>query len=165
MKNSEKIKRYLIFLLGLIINSFGISFITKAKLGTSPISSVPYTLSLGFSPSLDMFALYMSIILILLQMILLRKKFPKEYFLQIPVSLLFSAFIDCSMSLLKNMSPQSYAMQMILLLAGCMILGFGVYLEMVANVVMLPGESFVNAVSKTFHTDFGKLHSRVIGAC
>lgn len=156
MKNSEKIKRYLIFLLGLIINSFGISFITKAKLGTSPISSVPYTLSLGFSPSLGMFTLYMSIILILLQMILLRKKFPKEYFLQIPVSLLFSAFIDCSMSLLKNMSPQSYAMQMILLLAGCMILGFGVYLEMVANVVMLPGESFVNAVSKTFHTDFGK---------
>ena len=156
MKNSEKVKRYLIFLLGLIINSFGISFITKAKLGTSPISSVPYTLSLGFSPSLGMFTLYMSIILILLQMILLRKKFPKEYFLQIPISLLFSAFIDCSMSLLKNMSPESYVMQMILLLTGCMILGFGVYLEMVANVVMLPGESFVNAVSKTFHTDFGK---------
>lgn len=156
MSNSEKIKRYLIFMIGLIVNSFGISFITKARLGTSPISSVPYTLSLGFSPSLGMFTLYMSIILILLQMLLLQKKFPKEYFLQIPVSLLFSAFIDCSMSLLKNMSPQSYLMQMILLLTGCMILGFGVYLEMVANVVMLPGESFVNSVSKTFHTDFGK---------
>lgn len=156
MNNIEKLKRYIIFFIGLVINSFGISFITKAKLGTSPISSVPYTLSLGFSQSLGMFTLYMSIILILLQLILLKKNFPKEYFLQIPVSLLFSYFIDCSMNLLKHMSPQTYVMQIVLLLIGCMILGFGVYLEMVANVVMLPGESFVNAVSKTFHTDFGK---------
>lgn len=156
MNKTEKLKRYIIFFAGLVINSFGISFITKAKLGTSPISSVPYTLSLGFSPSLGMFTLYMSVILILLQLILLKKNFPKEYFLQIPISLLFSAFIDCSMNLLKNMSPKTYAMQLVLLLIGCMILGFGVYLEMVANVVMLPGEAFVNAVSKTFHTDFGK---------
>lgn len=156
MNTKEKVKRYIIFFVGLVINSFGISFITKANLGTSPISSVPYTLSLAFAPSLGIFTLYMSIVLILLQLILLQKKFPKEYFLQIPISLLFSVFIDCSMRLLKHMSPQSYVMKIVMLLIGCMILGFGVYLEMVANVVMLPGESFVNAVSKTFHTDFGK---------
>ena len=42
---TEKIKRYIIFLIGLFINSFGVSFITKADLGTSlslpsPMSSV-----------------------------------------------------------------------------------------------------------------------------
>ena len=45
---TEKIKRYIIFLIGLFINSFGVSFITKADLGTSPISSIPYVLSLNF---------------------------------------------------------------------------------------------------------------------
>ncbi|WP_027399006.1 cytidylate kinase family protein [Anaerovorax odorimutans] len=156
MSKVELLKRYIIFIIGLFINSFGVSFITKASLGTSPISSIPYTLSLGFKPTLGMFTLYMSIILIIIQIILLRKKFPKQYILQIPVSFVFSWFIDLTMSLLSFMAPETYLMKFISLIAGCIILGIGVYTEMVADVVMLPGESFVKAVSVTFHKDFGK---------
>lgn len=156
MTRREWCKRYLFFLAGLFINSFGVSFITKAALGTSPISSVPYTLSLGFSPTLGMFTLYMSIVLILIQMILLRKDFPRQYLLQIPVSFLFSWFIDMTMELLEFLSPAAYPAKVICLLLGCAILGFGVFMEMAAGVVMLPGECFVNAISRTFHTDFGR---------
>lgn len=156
MSKSELVKRYLFFLIGLFVNAFGVSFVTKANLGTSPISSIPYTLSLGFAPTLGAFTLYMSMILIVIQLLLLRKEFPKQYFLQIPVSLLFSYFIDVTMILLGDINPQLYWMKLISLLLGCAILGVGVYMEVIANVVMLPGESFVNAVSKTFHTDFGK---------
>ena len=156
MTRREWCKRYLFFLAGLFINSFGVSFITKAALGTSPISSVPYTLSLGFSPTLGMFTLYMSIVLILIQMILLRKDFPRQYLLQIPVSFLFSWFIDMTMELLGFLSPAAYPANVICLLLGCAILGFGVFMEMAAGVVMLPGECFVNAISRTFHTDFGR---------
>ena len=156
MTRREWCKRYLFFLAGLFINSFGVSFITKAALGTSPISSVPYTLSLGFSPTLGMFTLYMSIVLILIQIILLRKDFPRQYLLQIPVSFLFSWFIDMTMELLGFLSPAAYPAKVICLLLGCAILGFGVFMEMAAGVVMLPGECFVNAISRTFHTDFGR---------
>ena len=38
---------------------------------------------------------------------------------------------------------------------GEVILGFGVYTEVLANVVMLPGEGFVKSVCTVFHTDFG----------
>ena len=38
----EKLKRYIIFFIGLYINSLGVALITKASLGTSPISSIPY---------------------------------------------------------------------------------------------------------------------------
>lgn len=41
--------RYFWFAAGVVINSFGIVFITKSALGTSPISSVPYVISLRFS--------------------------------------------------------------------------------------------------------------------
>ena len=51
--------------------------------------------------------------------------------------------------------PQTYLWKLGFLLLGCLILGFGVYLEMAANVAMLPGESFVRAVSTTWHRDFG----------
>ena len=44
----NKLKRYLLFLVGLFINALGVSLITKASLGTSPISSIPYVLSLNF---------------------------------------------------------------------------------------------------------------------
>lgn len=156
MSKKELWKRYLIFCIGLFINSFGISFITKSALGTSPISSVPYTLSLGFTPTLGMFTLYMSIVLVILQILLMRRNFPKQYFLQIPFSFVFSYFIDVTMNLLTVLNPQTYLIKLCCLLIGCAILGFGVFLEVVADVAMLPGECFVNAVSKTFHTDFGK---------
>ena len=156
MTRREWCRRYLFFLAGLFINSFGVSFITKAALGTSPISSVPYTLSLGFAPTLGMFTRYMSIVLILVQMILLRRDFPRQYLLQIPVSFLFSWFIDMTMELLGFLTPDVYAAKVVCLLLGCGILGFGVFMEMAAGVVMLPGECFVNAISRTFHTDFGR---------
>ena len=156
MSKAELLKRYILLTASLLINSFGVSFITKASLGTSPISSIPYTLSLGFRPSFGMFTLYMSIVLIAIQIILLRKNFPKQYVLQIPVSFLFSWFIDVSMAFLSFLSPDSYLMKLILLILGCVILGFGVYLEMVADVVLLPGEAFVKSISDTFHKDFGK---------
>lgn len=156
MTRREWCRRYLFFLAGLFINSFGVSFITKAALGTSPISSVPYTLSLGFAPTLGMFTLYMSIVLILVQIILLRRDFPRQYLLQIPVSFLFSWFIDMTMELLGFLTPDVYAAKVVCLLLGCGILGFGVFMEMAAGVVMLPGECFVNAISRTFHTDFGR---------
>jgi len=156
MSKKEILKRYILFIIGLFVNSFGVSFITKASLGTSPISSIPYTLSLGFKPTLGMFTLYMSIILIIIQMILLRKNFPKQYLLQIPVAIAFSWFIDLTMQLLSFMDPHTYLIKFFYLIVGCVILGIGVYLEMIADVVMLPGESFVRAVSVTFHKEFGK---------
>jgi len=156
MNKKEISCRYAFFLIGLFVNAFGVSFITKADLGTSPISSIPYTLSLGFTPTLGMFTLYFSILLIALQLVVLGRNFPRHYWLQLPVSFVFSFFIDFTMHLLRFFIPQGYALQVFSLLAGCMILGVGVFMEMAANVVMLPGECFVNAISQTFHTDFGK---------
>lgn len=48
MTKRDLLKKYLLFLIGLFISSFGVSFITKAELGTSPISSIPYVLSVCY---------------------------------------------------------------------------------------------------------------------
>ncbi len=151
----EKLKRYIIFIIGLFISSFGVSMVTKADLGTSPISSVPYVLSLRFPFSLGEFTILLSLLLIVLQLAILRKNFKLEHVLQIPVSIAFGYFIDFSMMLLGFVEPNIYAMKLAYLLIGCVILGIGVYAEMLANVVMLPGESFVRAVVHTWKTDFG----------
>lgn len=51
--------------------------------------------------------------------------------------------------------PQNYIQSLIYLLIGCLILGFGVYVEVFANVVMLPGEGTVKSITRSFGTDFG----------
>lgn len=151
----EKVKRYIVFLIGLFINSLGVSLITKADLGTSPISSIPYVLSLNFPFTLGQFTIVFSLVLILLQLIILRKNFKAEHLLQIPISVLFGYFIDLTMVMLFFVNPKNYVSSIIYLLVGCVILGFGVYTEVLANVAMLPGESFVRAVSSTWKTEFG----------
>lgn len=151
----EKLKRYLIFLLGLFVNSLGVSLITKANLGTSPISSIPYVLSLNFPFTLGNFTIFFSIFLIVLQLIILRKNFKLEHILQIPVSIIFGYFIDLTMILFSWVNPEAYIMKIVYLLIGCLILGVGVYMEVLADVVMLPGESFVRAIVLTWKTNFG----------
>ena len=151
----NKLKRYLLFLVGLFINALGVSLITKASLGTSPISSIPYVLSLNFKFTLGNFTIFFSIFLILLQILILRKNFKLENILQIPVSIAFGYFIDLTMYLFFWVDPKNYLVKVIALLVGCAILGFGVYLEVLADVVMLPGESFVRAIVLTWKTNFG----------
>ena len=153
---TELIKRYIFLLAGLFASGLGVSFITKTGLGTSPITSIPYTLSLGFTPTVGMFTLVFNIFLIILQVILLRRNFQLQNLLQLPIIALFSFFIDLTTSLLGFMQPETYAMKVVSLIVGCLILGFGVFMEMVANVAMLPGEATVRAVSDVFSTDFGK---------
>ena len=69
------IKQYLLFLTGLFIASMGVAFSTIAGLGTSPVASLPYSVSLvsslfSFGGWLNM----LSVIQITVQVILLRKK-------------------------------------------------------------------------------------------
>ena len=151
----ETLKRYLIFLVGLFVNSLGVSLITKANLGTSPISSIPYVLSLNFPFTLGNFTIFFSIFLIALQLIILRRNFKLEHILQIPVSIIFGYFIDLTMILFSWVNPEAYIMKIVYLLIGCLILGVGVYMEVLADVVMLPGESFVRAIVLTWKTNFG----------
>ena len=149
------LKRYLVFILGVLVNSFGISFITKASLGTSPISSVPYVFSLRFAPTLGEFSFLLNSVFILLQLLLLRRDFQRIQLLQIAVNFVFSWFIDASMVLLASFAPASYAAKLASLAAGCAILAFGISLEVYANVLMVPGEGAVYAISKVLNKEFG----------
>lgn len=119
----NKVKRYLVFLLGLFVNSLGVALITKADLGTSLISSIPYVLSLSFPFSLGQFTIFFSILLIVLQLVILGRNFKAEHLLQIPVSLVFGYFIDLCMLLLFFVQPAAYVLKILYLLVGCIVLG------------------------------------------
>ena len=156
MKNNTA-KRYLFFLIGILINAFGVALITKAALGTSPISSVPYVLSLRFTPTLGAFTFVMNLIFIILQPVLLRRDYQPIQLLQIVVNIVFSWFIDVSMNLLGWLEPQNIAVELIVLLLGCAVLGFGISVEVAPDVLLVPGEGLVGALTAASGRRFGSV--------
>ncbi len=155
MSKKELFRRYLLFIFGLFVNAIGICLIIKSDLGSSPISSLPYTLSLKYPMTLGTLTFILNLFLIAGQMYVLKKNFQKKQWLQLPISFLFALFVDTSMFLLAWVSPELYLWKLVSLTVGCIILGFGVSLEVVANVVMLSGEAFVHAISITYKKEFG----------
>ena len=147
--------RYLFFALGVAINSFGIAVITKAALGTSPISSVAYVLDLAFPPTLGEFTFVINLVFIGIQIALLRRDFQPVQFLQIVVNVVFSALIDVSMAALGTFEPTGLAAQLAALLIGCTILAFGIAVEVAPNVIVVPGEGAVRAISSVSAKPFG----------
>lgn len=147
--------RYAWFVVGVLVNSFGIALITKAALGTSPISSVAYVLSLALPLTLGQFTFAMNTVFIALQPVLLRREYRPIQVLQIAVNVVFSAFLDVSMGLLSWLEPTTLPVQLAALLAGCVILGVGVAVEVAPDVLMVPGEGLVRAIYIVVSRRFG----------
>lgn len=151
------VSRYSWFVVGVLFNSFGIALITKAALGTSPISSLPYVLSLRFPVTLGQFSFVLNMFFILGQFLLLRHRFRPIQFLQIAVNLVFSLFIDVSMSLLSWLDISTLPMELLVLASGCAVLAFGISIEVAPRVLMVPGEGIVQAISTVFGWRFGNV--------
>ena len=149
-------KRYCIFLIGLTFMALGIVLIIKSALGTSPISSVPYILSLEFPFTVGEFNFVFSTLMFLLQPIILGKRFERVQILQVPMTFIFCAFIDFFMYIFAGLVPQAYYQHLIVLLLGCLSMGIGVTCELLGRVVMLPGEGLVYAIVTRWKLDFGR---------
>ena len=149
MKHDHICRRILVFAMGLLVISLSIGFITKASLGTPPISSIPYSLSLIF-PSLTLgnFTIIYSLLLVLLQLVILGKEADKVSLgLQVIISFVFGYFIDFGLMILGDFSPEIYWERIVCVLIGCFGLAFGVYLQIVADFTMVPGDGFAYALS------------------
>jgi len=71
MKKKELFRRYLVFTVALFVSALGVSVITHSYLGTSPISSIPYVLSLNTPLSMGTYIFILNMILIAGQMLML----------------------------------------------------------------------------------------------
>jgi uncharacterized membrane protein YczE len=157
MSIREVVKRYLFFTLGLFMMAVGVVLSTRSNLGTSPISCVPYVLSLGLPMTIGQFTFLMNLVLIIFQILLLRKQFKVIQLLQVVVAFLFGFFTDFTMGLLSWITVTSYPAQVGLFILSCLILAIGISMEVTADVVMMAGEGVVSAISLVTKKEFGKI--------
>lgn len=150
----ELLKRYIFFFLGICLNAFGIALFTRSKLGTGPTSCIPYVVSLKSGLSFGTCTFMFNILLLLGQIILLRKNFPRYQLLQLPVTLLFSILIDGAMKITTFVNTDIYWIALLYNILGCVFRAVGVSCQVVADVVMLSTEAFVKALSDVSKKEF-----------
>lgn len=149
-------KRYLLFLAGLFLSAVGVGFATRAGLGTSPISSLPFVLSLVTAPSMGLYTFVFNM-LFWTGDLLLRRPFRLRQLLAIPATLLFSVCIDWSLAVIPTQFYGPYLPKVVFLLIGCAVHAVGIVLELRGNVVMLPCEAFVQSLSLRTGKQFGNV--------
>ena len=154
------LRRYLLFCVALFVNALGIAFITRAALGTSPITSVTYVLSMFTPFTIGEWTIMLNILFVVLEPFMMTRQDLKEdlrmFLLQIPISFCFGIFIDiCMHYILFWLNPATYPSMIIALLIGCVILAVGIALEVKANAAMMAGEYFVKVITRRFRGEFG----------
>lgn len=163
MKKGLTIRRYGIFLLGLFIISLGVALSTKAGLGSSPVTSVPYSMSL-ILPALTVgnWSIFLYLILIAAQWVLSKGSISKvELLTQLAASLIFGYFVDFHMFWLQWLSPSWYPGRILCLVLGCSVLALGISFQLMAGVAMLPPESFAKLLGELNGKGYGSAKVRL----
>ena len=150
----ELIRRCVLLSVSLAVMACGVAVSIKAGLGTSPISSLPYVLSCVTPLTVGTATIAMHVALILLQIVLLRRRYQPVQLLQLPVALLFGVLCDAAVWMLRDVAAVSYAGKLALCAVGILLVGIGVSLEVAANVIVLAGEGVVLAVCKVSNIRF-----------
>lgn len=146
---TDLFKRYALFIIGLFIAAMGVALSTKASLGTSPVASVPYSISLmsklfSFGGWLNLW----SVIQITVQIALLRKNCnPVEIIIQTILAFVYGYLTNFSCYLIRGLDIEGYMWQFVWMLISCLVLALGIWIQFKGNVAMLPGEAMNRAIS------------------
>ncbi|MGO1201270.1 MAG: YczE/YyaS/YitT family protein [Dermabacteraceae bacterium] len=156
--------RYLMLLLGLSLMSLGIAFSIRSALGTTPISSLPYALSLLTPLSVGALMILLNLVFVALQILVLRRRFPPIQLLQIPVVVVFGVLNDAALWLLRDVTFSAYWQQWLLAAIGIVIVGIGVAFQVKAKATPLAGEGLILTLSTELTRRFGPKRPLLFGA-
>ena len=141
-------KRISSFVVGLFIMSLGVAFSIVSTLGTTPISSISYSLALITNINIGITTFIFNAALILVQFLILRSRFHKKRLLQLINCVLFGYFTDLALYLVSFIPFDGSILMMIVFLAvSIFFTALGIFIYMPANIAPLPGEGCVESVA------------------
>ncbi len=154
--------QHMLLAISIFIMTMGVALTIRSALGSSVISSVPMVMTLageaGSAPALTVgeYTNIMNILLVAIQICILRRRFEKVQLFQIVIGTVFGWFLDLNMFITAIIPTSTLAARCLMQLAGCVILGFGIALEIRCGSVTMPGEGVPAAISKSTGIQFAK---------
>lgn len=149
--------RLVLYFSGLFILALGINLAIKSNLGVSPVSAFPLSISNIAGISLGTVTIGVYAIFVLIQFLILRKKFKLKGLLQIFFSFAFGFFVDFSAVLLAGIEPNNYFMQILLMIIGICSVSVGVVLFITMDIVPNAPDGLVLAICDKTGVDFSKI--------
>lgn len=141
-------KRICLFIMGLFIMSLGVAFSIISSLGTTPISSISYSLALITNINIGITTFIFNAALVILQIFILRSKFKKKRLLQFINCVLFGYFTDLALYIVSfiHYTP-SLLVSIVFLIISIFLTALGIFIYMPADIAPLPGEGCVESVA------------------
>lgn len=146
------------YFIGLFVMTIGIALSVKSNLGVSPVSSIPYTMTCVWGIEMGKATILFHIILVLIQILLLLKKFKPVQLLQVVIGVVFGYFTTfCNYMVSFLPTPENLGIRIIMVLASTVFVAFGIFLYLPADLIPLAGEGCMQAVSSVTHIEFSKV--------
>lgn len=146
------------YFIGLFIMTIGVALSVKSNLGVSPVSSIPYTITCVWGIEMGKATILFHVVLVLLQILLLRKNFKPSQLLQVLVGIVFGYFTTfCNYMVSFLPSPENMGIRIFMLLLSTAVIAFGIFLYLPADLIPLAGEGCMQAVSSVTHVEFSKV--------
>ncbi len=150
------ILRLIVMFFGLSCVAFGVAQSRATGLGVSTISAIPGVLSFATPITIGVFTFIMNMLFIVAQIVLLKRDYKPLQLLCIPFVMIFAALIDFFVPICQMVPMPIYPVKILVILCCCCITALGVWLQVKAALVMLPGDGVVQAISAVSRIEFGK---------
>ena len=151
----SKVKRFILFIIGLFVAGFGVALSTRPGLGTAPITSLPYVTTFRFPWTLGMATIAVNLLFLMGQFVVLKRRFGWQNIAQLPTLFVFGFFIDLGMWLTGFYIPELYILRVTEEIIGCFVLACGIGFLLAANISLMPGDGLVRIISQEYRIPFG----------
>ena len=154
-KGSRLFVRIPAYVIGLLIMTLGVAISVKSNLGVSPVSSIPYTITCVVGLEMGKATILFHAVLVLLQILLLRRAFQAKNLLQIFAGILFGYFTTfCNSLMVFFPDPTNLIVRLAMMLFSTGLIAFGLFWYVPADIIPLAGEGAMLAISKTIKKPF-----------
>lgn len=146
--------QHILLLTSMFFMTLGVALCVRSNLGSGVISAIPMSFTIAgeaaLAPGLTIggYTNIMNVILVIAQILVLRRRFDKVQLFQLVVGFLFGAMLDANMWLTSVFSYNALSNQIIAQFLGATILGVSVSAEIKCGSITMPGEGIQVAISR-----------------
>lgn len=147
----EMVRRFAAYVIGMFFIASGVSFSRSTNWGISPVNSIPNVLSLKFTQiTMGQWIIIVFTCFLIIQALILWKQFKWYSVLQLASSTLFGFLVDGTDALYGLFLPENQEiwLKIVLIVVSTIVIAFGIFLYLEANIMSMPGEGVTLALSK-----------------
>ncbi len=154
--------QHVLLFVSLFVMTAGVALCVRSALGSSVISTIPYvmteagTASMAPGLTIGQYTYLMNFILVIAQIIVLRRKFEAVQLFQLVIGFAFGWLLDVNMSLTAGMVGDGLVSKIMAQFIGCTILGIGIAFEVRCGSVTMPGEGMPVVLTRVTELPFPK---------